>query len=199
MKRNRIITIVSCLLLIVALFCTLFFDDSIGGRISEVITITTALIGAIALFFQFKRDKDINQASFVVEFGKIFEEKEGCRDIMQKLERYRKGETNVFTKNDYTYIVSYLQWCETLSILVQKNVLNLKTIDNLYSYWFFLITNNEYIQKLELVPEAEFYKGVYILHKIWTKYKRKTNQIILEDNTSLEKVENYDKYSEQKD
>lgn len=63
----------------------------------------------------------------------------------------------------------------------------------------FLITNNEYIQKLELVPEAEFYKGVYILHKIWTKYKRKTNQIILEDNTSLEKVENYDKYSEQKD
>ncbi len=199
MKRNRIITIVSCLLLIVALFCTLFFDDSIGGRISEVITITTALIGAIALFFQFKRDKDINQASFVVEFGKSFEEKEGCRDIMQKLERYRKGETNVFTKNDYTYIVSYLQWCETLSILVQKNVLNLKTIDNLYSYWFFLITNNEYIQKLELVPEAEFYKGVYILHKIWTKYKRKTNQIILEDNTSLEKVENYDKYSEQKD
>ena len=199
MKRNRIITIVSCLLLIVALFCTLFFDDSIGGRISEVITIATALIGAIALFFQFKRDKDINQASFVVEFGKSFEEKEGCRDIMQKLERYRKGETNVFTKNDYTYIVSYLQWCETLSILVQKNVLNLKTIDNLYSYWFFLITNNEYIQKLELVPEPEFYKGVYILHKIWTKYKRKTNQIILEDNTSLEKVENYDKYSEQKD
>ena len=199
MKRNRIITIVSCLLLIVALFCTLFFDDSIGGRISEVITIATALIGAIALFFQFKRDKDINQASFVVEFGKSFEEKEGCRDIMQKLERYRKGETNVFTKNDYTYIVSYLQWCETLSILVQKNVLNLKTIDNLYSYWFFLITNNEYIQKLELVPEAEFYQGVYILHKIWTKYKRKTNQIILEDNTSLEKVENYDKYSEQKD
>ncbi len=199
MKRNRIITIVFCLLLIVALFCTLFFDDSIGGRISEVITIATALIGAIALFFQFKRDKDINQASFVVEFGKSFEEKEGCRDIMQKLERYRKGETNVFTKNDYTYIVSYLQWCETLSILVQKNVLNLKTIDNLYSYWFFLITNNEYIQKLELVPEAEFYKGVYILHKIWTKYKRKTNQIILEDNTSLEKVENYDKYSEQKD
>ena len=199
MKRNRIITIVSCLLLIVALFCTLFFDDSIGGRISEVITIATALIGAIALFFFFFRDKDINQASFVVEFGKSFEEKEGCRDIMQKLERYRKGETNVFTKNDYTYIVSYLQWCETLSILVQKNVLNLKTIDNLYSYWFFLITNNEYIQKLELVPEAEFYKGVYILHKIWTKYKRKTNQIILEDNTSLEKVENYDKYSEQKD
>ena len=199
MKRNRIITIVSCLLLIVALFCTLFFDDSIGGRISEVITIATALIGAIALFFQFKRDKDINQASFVVEFGKSFEEKEGCRDIIQKLERYRKGETNVFTKNDYTYIVSYLQWCETLSILVQKNVLNLKTIDNLYSYWFFLITNNEYIQKLELVPEAEFYKGVYILHKIWTKYKRKTNQIILEDNTSLEKVENYDKYAEQKD
>ena len=199
MKRNRIITIVSCLLLIVALFCTLFFDDSIGGRISEVITIATALIGAIALFFQFKRDKDINQASFVVKNEKSFEEKEGCRDIMQKLERYRKGETNDFTKNDYTYIVSYLQWCETLSILVQKNVLNLKTIDNLYSYWFFLITNNEYIQKLELVPEAEFYKGVYILHKIWTKYKRKTNQIILEDNTSLEKVENYDKYSEQKD
>lgn len=195
MKKNRIITIVSCLLLVVALFCTLFFDDSIGGRISEIITIATALIGAIALFFQFKRDKDINQASFVVEFGKSFEEKEGCREIMQKLEDYRKGNTDVFTDKDYSYIVSYLQWCETLSILVQTNVLNLKTIDNLYSYWFFLITNNPYIQKLELIPEAEFYKGTYILHKIWTKYKRKTNQTILEEETSLEKVEKYDQYS----
>lgn len=198
MKKSRLITIVSCSLLVIALFCTLFFDDNWGSRVSEIITIVTALIGAVALFFQFKRDKDVNQASFVVEFGKTFEEKEGCREIMQKLESYRKGNTNVFIDKDYDAIVSYLQWCETLAVLVQNNVLNLKVIDNLFSYRFFLITNNSYIQKLELVPEAEFYKGVYTLHKLWTKYKKKNNRTILQEETSLEKVEHYNTYSSDK-
>ena len=195
MKKNKLTTIISCLLLIIALFCTLFFDDTIGGRISEIITIATALIGAIALFFQFKRDKDINQASFIVEYGKTFNETEGCTEVMSKLEKYRKGNKNVFTNADYDKIVSYLQWCESLSILVQRGVITLDIIDNLYSYRFFLITNNEYIQNLELVPEAEYYNGIYVLHKLWTNYKRKHNKNILLEETSLEKVETYAEHS----
>ena len=62
MNKNKSLTIFSVFLLIGGLFATLLLDDVWGSRVSEVITIGTAIIGAVALFFQFKRDKEINQA-----------------------------------------------------------------------------------------------------------------------------------------
>lgn len=199
MKKNKSLTLLSCLLLIVALCSTLFLEDSIGTRVSDIITIATALIGALALFFQFKRDKDINQASFIIEYGKIFTETPGCHDVMMKLDKYRLGQTDIFKKSttpdeDYAGIVAYLEWCESLSVLIQKGVMDFETVDNLYSYRFFLITNNEYVQKLELVPEREFYKGVFALHEMWSDYKRKTNQTIMQNETDLSKVECYEEF-----
>ena len=157
-----------------------------------IITVVTALIGAIALFFQFKRDKDINQATFIFEYGKYFNELPGVPEFLSKLEAYRKGDKKALTDDSYDGMVNYLQWCESLSILIQKGVMDFETVDNLYSYNFFLIANNEYVQNKELVPEAEYYKGVYYLHKLWTNFKRKTKQQIMMEETSLEKVSCYD-------
>lgn len=67
-KKNKTLTYLGTFLLVLGLFSTLFLDDYWGGRVSEVVTISTAIIGAVALFIQFKRDKEINQASFVLEF-----------------------------------------------------------------------------------------------------------------------------------
>ena len=72
MKKNIIITSISTFLIAVALIVSLFFDDAIGGRVSQIVTLITALIGAAALFVQFVRDKKINQASFVLDFSKSF-------------------------------------------------------------------------------------------------------------------------------
>lgn len=199
MRKNKSLTILSCGLLVIALCSTLFLDDVWGGRISEIITIATALIGAVALFFQFKRDKDINQASFIIEYGKTFTETPGCHDVMMKLDKYRLGETDIFEKSktkddDYAGIVAYLEWCESLSVLIQKGVMDLETVDNLYSYRFFLIVNNKYVQEKELIPEREFYKGVFALHKIWADFKRKTNQEIMLFESDLSKSEYYNEY-----
>ena len=64
---------------------------------------------------------------------------------------------------------------------------------------FFIITNNEYIQKEELIPQAEFYKGIYYLHKEWTEYKNKTNQPIINKEESLNKTNIYKKYANKGD
>lgn len=200
MKKNKSLTILSCALLIIALCSTLFLEDFIGTRISDIITIATALIGAVALFFQFKQDKDINQASFIIEYGKIFTETPGCHEVMMKLDKYRLGEKDIFEKSkekeaDYSGIVAYLEWCESLSVLIQKGVMDFETVDNLYSYRFFLITNNAYVQEKELIPEREFYKGVFTLHKIWSEYKVKTKQPILQNETDLSKHSCYEEFA----
>lgn len=189
-KTKGLVTIISCLLLTVALCSAFFLNNVLSSVIIDIVTVVTALIGAIALFFQFKRDKDINQAEFIINLGVDFYDQKGPKEIMNKLEKYRKSKSHsgIFTKEDYDDIVSYLQWCEELAFVINKGVLKISDIDDLMSYRFFLITNNEYIQKLELIPEREFYRGIYKLHKEWVEYKRKKNLYILGEDTSLEKV-----------
>ena len=179
--------------IICILALTLLLDDSFGSRIVVVVTVSTAILGAVSILIQYKRDKNVNQATFVLEYGKYFYSLNKTEETLLLLDRYRLGDKSVIKDIDYTGIVNYLFWCEELSTLYQKNVVDLETIDNIFSYTFFLITNNKYVQEVELVPQSEFYKGTYYLHSEWTKYKRKTKQQIMHEEESLEKVADYDK------
>jgi len=186
-------------IIIILLFLTLLFESTIASRITTIITLSTAIIGAGALFVQYKRDKDVNQASFIIEYAKYFYSLKDTEESMMILDEYRLGNKKSINKISYTGIVNYLFWCEELSSLVQKNVVDIETIDNLFSYTFFLITNNKYVQEKELIPQAEFYKGVYYLHKKWVTYKEKTNQSIINSEENLNKVINYEDYAKKGD
>ena len=198
MKKGSIYYIYAFVIIMV-LLATLFLDSSIGSRIITVVTVCSALLGAVSIFIQYKRDKDVNQANFILEYGKYFYSLTKVEETMQLLDDYRSGNRDIVKKIDYTGIVNYLFWCEELSTLVQKGVIDVETIDNIFSYNFFLITNNEYIQKKELVPSAEFYKGIYYLHYVWIKYKKDTKQPILNEEESLNKVENYASFAKKGD
>ena len=182
------------ILVIMLLLLTLLLDDKLGSRVVTVITVGTALAGAIALFVQYKRDKNISQATFILEYAKYFYSLNGTEETLMNLDRYRNGEKGALKKVEYSGVINYLFWCEELSALYQKGIVDFKTIDNLFSYTFFLITNNKYIQELELVPQAEYYKGVYFLHNEWTAYKKETKQPILCEEESLSNVKDYNLY-----
>lgn len=180
------------MLLIGSLVGSLFLDDVLGERISNVVTIVTAIIGAVALFIQFKKDKEINQASFILEFSKEFRSVEGYNELMNLLEKNRKGETsNLEFEKNYQTIVSYMQWVETLASLVRGKVMKIDMIDDLLSYNVFLILNNKEIQEKEIVPCKDFYHGTYWLYENWVQYKRKNNLPIMQEETSLEYTEGY--------
>lgn len=181
------------------LLSTLLLDDILASRVTSIITLVTAVIGAGALFVQYKRDKDVNQASFIVEYAKYFYSLNGTEETLMLLDEYRLGNEEAVEKIPYIGIVNYLFWCEELSTLVQKNIVDIQTIDNLFSYTFFLVTNNKYVQAKELVPQCEFYKGVYYLHEVWTEYKLCTNQPIINDKENLNKVSIYNEYTKKGD
>jgi len=194
MRKKKIALYLAISILVLSLISTLFLNEGLAGQVTTVITVITALIGAIALFIQFKRDKDVNQANFIMEYDKFFHETTGDDEVMAALEEYQAGNKKALTKEMKLGIINYLVWCESLSVLIQREVMDFDTIDNIYSYRFFVIVNNKWIQKNELVPCAEYYKGVYYLHYAWTKYKKKTHQPILNEEASLANVENYMEY-----
>ncbi len=198
MKKNSFYYSI-ILIIILLLVSTLLLEEKIASRITTIITVSTATIGAVALFIQYKRDKDVNQASFLVEYAKYFYSLNGTEELVMQLDEYRLGNKDVINEISYTAIINYLFWCEELATLIQKNIIDIETIDNLFAYLFFIITNNKYIQERELIPQAEFYKGTYYLHKIWTEYKIKTKQPIINSDENLNAVERYDEYARKGD
>lgn len=201
MKKSKTMTYVLIIIVIIMLMVSSLFSENeyMIDKIITIITTATAMIGAIAIFIQFKKDKNINQANFILNYGKYFHEVKGNDEINEKLEKYQQGQKDIFNESDNMGIINCLVWCEGLSVLIQDGTLELCKIDNLFSYTFFLIVNNEYIQKHELVENAEYYKGVYALHRIWTDYKRKTRQPILNEETDLSKTKEYKEYTEKGD
>jgi len=191
-KRNYLLytfVIIICLILL----STLTLDNLLGSRISNIVTTITALIGAAALFIQFQRDKRINEISFILSLSHHFYLSNGPHEILIKLDKYEKGENDIFNETDYPKIIAYLEWLEELAVGINQGLIEFDFIDDFLSYRFFLIVNNKYVQDAELIPEYKNYRGIYKLHKTWSKYKKKKKLPILQIETDLSKTQNYNK------
>ena len=183
-KNNIYLSILCVLLIVLGLMSSLFLEEGFANRVINVITACTAVIGAVALFYQFKRDKSLNEASFLVEYSQQFYSTYDCAELMNELEKCRVDSLYMLDVNKYYQkIVGYLEWSETLAALVNAGLLQISKIDNVMSYRFFLIVNNKQVQDRELIPSREFYRSIYDLYPLWSKYK-KTHQlpIIFEEN-----------------
>ncbi len=173
MKKTSLITILSTILIIAALVSSLWLDDNIGSRVVNIVTVITAIIGAIALFIQFKKDKQINTASFLVEYSKSFYNDYDLFDVFAELDKHNSNPSYQFDfKKFQSKIVVYLEWIESLAALVERNTIDLYTIDNIMSYRFFLIVNNKQVQDGELLPNAKYYRGTYYLYDKWYNYEQ---------------------------
>ena len=191
MKKNKIILAISMFLIIFALIGTLFLDDAMGNKISNIVTVITAIIGAVALFIQFKKDKELNQASFVLEFSKTFYNDYDCVDIMNELDSYLSDPEKFDYEKYKKSIVPYMQWIESLAALVENKTLTLDKIENVLDYRFFIIVNNPVVQKNEIVPFKDFYRGTYKLYDKWYNYKKARGIKIPLEEYSLHKTEGY--------
>ena len=159
-KKSLYVLIIAVAVISLSMLSSLFLlDDVMAERFVSVITAITAVIGATALFYQFKRDKNLNEATFLVEYSQQFYATYDCAELMNELEKCRADKTyRLDTERYYQKIVAYLEWLETLASLINSNVLEIPTIDDVLSYRYFLIVNNRQIQDCELVRFWEFYR-----------------------------------------
>ena len=95
-------------------------------------------------------------------------------------------------KDNQVMVIQYLVWVKTLSSLINRKMIKISAIDDLFSYKFFIAVNNEQIQKLELIPYKTAYRGIFKAHKEWKKYRVKHGLEIYNEKTDLANVEGYD-------
>ncbi len=191
MKRAKsIITILSTALLVIGIVVSSFLTEY-SSVIASVVTTVTAVIGAIALYIQFKKDKEINQASFIIEFHKTFNDNEDIKEVYLILNRKDNGD-KVSLKDKYEKVIEYLTWIRTLCSFIEQGTLNFDTIDEIFGFKFFAALNDKEIQDMEIVKYYQYYKLIYKTYNKWEEYRKKHNKTIPSAKTALSSTKHYD-------
>ena len=195
MKLREAIITYSILVVMCAGIIVGFFFDGIGVIVSNIVTSLTAVVSAIAVYIQMKKDKQITQAEFLLEFSKVFYTYEGAPLLEEKIDRaIEQNKIYRYTSKDYELVNDYLLWLEALASMIENKTLSIKLINNLYNYRFFSLVNNPYVQKKELGVFSQYYKSIFILHKQWYEYRKKMGQPILFEEYDLSKQQSYKEF-----
>ena len=189
MKRNNFITIIASIMLFGALIVGVFLDDSSSSKLYDFVTLATAIIGAVALFIQFKKDKQINEASFLMDFSASFYDRYDCAELVRLLDDYDTKDANFSYEENTGVIVRYMQWVESIGAIIDSGAVSIKSIDQTLGYRFFIIVNNKIIQENELIPYRFYYLGTFELYEKWYKYKKKHGLPVPMEENSLHLLE----------
>ena len=179
--------------------CELF--DVINDTFVSIITILTAIVGAFGIWLELNKEQEINQASFILSINSDFYALGGkgtmyAADLEKMLDEDFSGVKKLkLTEEHQTMVIQYLVWVKTLSSLINRRMIKISAIDDLFSYKFFVAINNPEIQKMELIPYKTAYRGIFKAHRIWKKYRVKHGLEIYNEKTDLSTIEGYEELS----
>lgn len=142
------------------------------------------------------RENDINEASFIFNYNQAFISDENMVRVESLLENqtYYGYEGEIITDETRQMFINYLVYLEGLAVLIDKKVLRFESIDNLMAYRFFLIMNNEEVQKKELTVFPDYYRGCLKVYSLWKDYRKKRNYEIPNEQNDLEKWDRFKEY-----
>lgn len=154
---------------------------------SEIVVTVLAIVAGVAFWLEYHHNSKVNEAQFVMELNNQFLTDEKMVKVEHKLEQFyalvkngasldviNKAKAEMETqydieKDERQDLVNYLVHLEGVATLVTTGVLKISTISDLMSYRYFIAVNNPVVQKLELEPYREFYKGIDQLYDNWKK------------------------------
>lgn len=164
-RFNRILYIIVFIILIGLTFLYVFDYEFMY----KLIAILTALAGLFSIFIEFRRAKKLAEAQFVTNLNHDFNTTESIIRLYNKLEKYYRsgGNVDVFEGTEISDLVIYFTFFETLYTLIEKNIISISKIHDLFAYRFFIIVHNLQIQEKELKPYGFSYENIFALYDKW--------------------------------
>ncbi len=191
MKRRSIALLLLATILIAAyVVSTCYFDYS---YISTVVATVVAALGIFGVCIQLKKEADITEAEFLMNFNFAFLTTEKFVAMERALEDAMKGNKPLeITAENRQDLIDYLVYLESLAPLILNGMLRLDVVDDLFGYRFFIAVNNPGVQEKELCPEGKYYRGIFSLYRVWAKHRG--NDIPMKE-TSLDKKPEFELYA----
>ena len=181
-NKNRIFALGIILIIVFVVIYILGQIFCKWEKFDETITTILSIIGAVAFWMEFKNNDFLNESQFIMELNNQFISNSELTDVEFDLESYfekqKDGELTkeyrkefcdkyLNNKNERQNLVNYLVHLEGIATIVNNGVLHLDIIDDLMAYRYFIAVNNPDVQKLELLPYKDFYKGCFDIYDTW--------------------------------
>lgn len=140
--------------------------------ISEDITVLTAIFGAIAIWYQLRKDQQIATAEFIVTLNNTFNDNDKIIYIYDRLKALRDNSVvDGFTSEDGRKMGDYIMFFQIIDYLLDERIIKIDMIDKLFANKFFIFVNNLDVQKYQLKYNA-INSHVFELYVRWFNYRR---------------------------
>lgn len=208
-KKCIAILIILCVIMISIVILRVIFVHVLGMTEEQASTITgiggvvAQVVAALMIVFQLDQERsvvekqsDIEEANFILQYNQTFIQDENMSMVERLLEQHLTGEIQgeIITSENKQKFINYLVYLEGFAPLVLREVIRLETIDDLMAYRFFLAINNKELQEKEITVFAEYYRGCFKMYNKWKAYRNSIDRPILQEENSLDKWYNYEKY-----
>ena len=190
-QRRKQIICIMCVTLIVCIFAAEWVinhkaiaEDS--GYIENTIAIISLVLAGFslsAIIYQLSESKKFQEAEFIVHLNQAFVENARYAKVYTELEK--SHQENRKPKMSRVEISNYLTFFETVYILLRQKAINIKNLDDLFGYRFFLAIHDKTIQKEKLVESPYNFRNIYYLEKIWTQYRKEKGLPIYREENCL--------------
>lgn len=189
MNKTRLLIFV--IFILVILLIVPFANGGEGSYIDTLAKIA-ATGGLLGLFYQFMREKDLNEADFILRINQSFITNPDISRIYKILEESKlaKQKENPFKVDDIIDMANYLSFLGPFYDLIDRKIVHLEAIDPVLAYRFFLATNNRFMQEMLLCVEGKevAWQAVYMLHKNWKSYRNKNKKEVWQKEYDLSKT-----------
>lgn len=192
-NKTRIVFFFLILIFLIS-FGILFFyfhiDDTLNGTLFfDAVMTVTAVFGVFGLIFQNARAKNLDEAQFIVSLNQEFANNSNFQHLLSVLES-----DNQLTQEEIDIASQYLDFFEPFYLLINKKVISVDMIDELFCFRFFSVVNNKKIQMRVLSPHHDYYGNICRLHYLWSKRLKTKRRLIPFSNTDLSRLKWYKHY-----
>ncbi len=150
-----------------------------------IISTFVALTSAIGLLFvglQTRFASKLARAQFLDKLSMDVDENIDIEvDLEQNGELYELRSTcNQETRRK---IIKFLSFFDRIAHLYKLGFVDIKIIDAMFAYRFFILVHNPNVQEFELLNQKtrHFWISIFALHKVWYAYRKRNGQPLLRE------------------
>lgn len=160
-----------------------------SGYFQAILTLLSIGFAGLGIYFQMQDSRKLQQAEFVMHLNQSFVENPDYAYVYTQLEREAGTDKSAPAgKISRIQMSNYLTFFESMYLLVIEKAIQMRMLNDLFGYRFFLAVHSPLIQKVKLVSQPSNFKNIYYLEKIWMEYRLQHGLSVYNMNDCLEKA-----------
>jgi RimJ/RimL family protein N-acetyltransferase len=199
LRKNFRIIFILVVMIIIIVGGSFFFDKD--SYYFELITLVSTIIGLFFIYLEFRRSRDIEEADFIFRMNTDFNNDANIQEVFTGFNRLTKPQIYEYAsiqdkeaRFKKLYVdeeliqksVVFFTFFETILILIDKGVITINMIDDLFAGRFFQLVHDPVLQEYKLVSRKKYYTAIYRLHKMWVDYRRDKHKNIIDAKFALD-------------